>query len=514
VKTERRHAPRMTVNGVAYVNLDPDNGGIILNVSEGGLCFQSRTPVHGVETIRFWFSYRSQRIEARVGQAWTNEPSGGGVSRFIEVCSELAWIDDTRKRGGLRFKNLPQVAREQIRDWMHEPALVHVNQKPAQQFSSLKRLYGSLAPVVSAGLQELSRQIQAARLRTGFSGGLVSGILLSAVLVVLISLLIHSHRLGDSLVQLGELLGGRSWSQPLSTAPPPNSQESSSTSPRLQPMPSERETVSAGPQAVAAPIQAPSLEKLPPAISPPVAKAREVKLEVEGHGTPSVSRADARPSVPRIVAGARPPAEPDVSMLWTPAPEIELASRLAVHAEPSKAAGTLIDPEKYLEIGKFKEKPLADKQVGNLSQLDFPAKVFQNSRLFGKSYQVLVGPYGTDSEAEAVHKDLARRGFTPRSYERGKRNFTLRPGLKVGGTHLPVGDCVISWESYIPDAIVKIEAPRGERVTLEGKWVKQTGKYAQDAIAYQKDLDGSLALVEIHFSGLRQTLVFARGTSR
>jgi hypothetical protein len=512
VKTERRHAPRMTVNGVAYVNLDPDNGGIILNVSEGGLCFRSRAPVHRVETIRFWFSYRSQRIEASAGQPWPNEAFRGGVSRFIEVCSELAWIDDTRKRGGLRFKNLPQVAREQIRDWMHEPALVHVNQKPTQSFSSLKRLYRNLAIVVAARLQELSRQIQTARQRTGFSGGLVSGMVLSAVIMALSSFIIHGHKLGDSLVQLGEQVGGRSWSQPLSLAPPPNLEESSS--PRPQPMPSERATVPAEPHAVDAPIQVPSPEKLPPTLPKPIFKSGGVKLAVEGDGTPSVRQADARPAVPRIVASNGPPTESDESMLWTPVPEIELVSRLAVRAEPPNPLGTLIDPEKYLEVGKFKEKPFADKQVDRLSQLDFPAKVSQNSRFFGKSYQVLVGPYRTDSEAEAVHKDLSAHGFTPRSYERGKRNFTLRPGLKVDAAHLPVGDCVISWESYTPDAMVKIEASGGERVTVEGKWVKRTDKYAQDAIAYQKDPDGSLALVEIRFTGLRQTLVFARGTGR
>jgi hypothetical protein len=201
-------------------------------------------------------------------------------------------------------------------------------------------------------------------------------------------------------------------------------------------------------------------------------------------------------------------------MPWASAPDIELASRLGVHTEPSKVEGSIGGPEKYLEVGRFKEKPLADEQVGRLSQLDFPVEVIQSSRFFGKSYQVLVGPYGSDSEAEAVHKDLSSHGFTPRSYERGKRDFSLRPGLKVGAADLPVGECVISWESYIPDAIVKIEHLRGARVTLEGKWVKQGDRYAESAIVYKKDRDGSLALLEIRFSGLREALVFGRGTSR
>jgi hypothetical protein len=198
-------------------------------------------------------------------------------------------------------------------------------------------------------------------------------------------------------------------------------------------------------------------------------------------------------------------------MLLEPTPMVESASVLAAQPAPSKATDADIGAEKYLEVGKFKEKLLADKQVERLSQLDFPANVNQRNRFFGKSYQVLVGPYESDPEAEVAHKDLSSRGFNPRSYERGKRNFTLRPGLKVGATNLPVGDCVITWESYMPDAIVNIETPHGQRVTLEGKWEKQSDKYPQDAIAYVKERDGSLVLVEIRFSGLRQTLAFQRG---
>jgi hypothetical protein len=66
----------------------------------------------------------------------------------------------------------------------------------------------------------------------------------------------------------------------------------------------------------------------------------------------------------------------------------------------------------------------------------------------------------------------------------------------------------------MPDAIVKIEDPRGASFTLEGKWVTRGDKYAENAIAFVKDRDGYLALVEIRFSGLRETLVFGRGPDR
>jgi len=73
MRTERRHGPRMRVNGAAYVNLDPNNGGIILNISEGGLSFESTAPIERTETIRLWFSYRSRRIETEVDQEWKGQ---------------------------------------------------------------------------------------------------------------------------------------------------------------------------------------------------------------------------------------------------------------------------------------------------------------------------------------------------------------------------------------------------------------------------------------------------------
>ena len=68
---------------------------------------------------------------------------------------------------------------------------------------------------------------------------------------------------------------------------------------------------------------------------------------------------------------------------------------------------------------------------------------------------------------------------------------------------------MISWESYTPDAIVKIEDTGGVGVTVAGKWVKQGVRYTEDAIGYQKNRDGSRTLIEIRFAGMRQALVFA-----
>jgi hypothetical protein len=85
----------------AYINIEPNNGGIVLNVSDGGLCFHSFDKVQPNGTIRFWFSENNQRIEAT-----------GAVT----------WTDETQK-GGLRFVDMPAEAREKIGNWIGQPGI-------------------------------------------------------------------------------------------------------------------------------------------------------------------------------------------------------------------------------------------------------------------------------------------------------------------------------------------------------------------------------------------------------
>ena len=124
------------------------------------------------------------------------------------------------------------------------------------------------------------------------------------------------------------------------------------------------------------------------------------------------------------------------------------------------------------------------------------------------TYQVLVGPYGEKTRLKKRTKNLVSRGFRPRAYERGSRNFTFHSLLTVNGTHIPYGIFVISWESYVPDAIVKFEKEGSVFVTTEGKWVRRGVKYEDDAVVYRKNSDGSRTLLEIRFAGMSQALVF------
>jgi hypothetical protein len=100
---ERRKSPRATLTKILYVNLDSGNGGIVLNISEGGLAFHSVAPLMHQGPVRLWFSLSND-------------------NRF-EVSGELVWSNQTKKTGGLRFTNLTDSDRAQLRILSGEAAI-------------------------------------------------------------------------------------------------------------------------------------------------------------------------------------------------------------------------------------------------------------------------------------------------------------------------------------------------------------------------------------------------------
>ena len=501
IRAERRRSPRMTVNGTAYVNLCPDNGGIILNISEGGLSFESRAPIERTGTIRLWLSYRSRPIETDADRLCKDQEHITRVSRVIEVGSELRWRDDTRKRAGVSFTNLSDKTRRELREWMGQGALVCINVGP----TPLTKTYKTPWRLGFARFATSLWKILAVRPGGGFSRGVMTGILVSVFVVAIFSVFTHRRELrihlGNSLVQLGEQLKVRSSALT-------NSEEPGRSAPALQPVSQVSNSTPLGLETVAAPIQPPQLESSPK-ITQRTEKSQYRNLENAASGTPTERFAASRPLIPRI--DVTPITDPDTSLL--PAPETELTNRLGFYNESLKVEGALMGSEKYLEVGKFKQKPLANDQISRLSQLGFPAKLIQQPHFAGTSYQVLVGPYRSDAEAEAVHTNLASLGFTPRSYERGTRDFRLLLPFEVDSRRLPVGDCVISWESYRPNAIVKFEGDKGSHVIVDAKWVKRGARYGQDAVVFRKNRDGSFDLHEIRFYGMAEALLLGRGTN-
>jgi hypothetical protein len=82
------------------------------------------------------------------------------------------------------------------------------------------------------------------------------------------------------------------------------------------------------------------------------------------------------------------------------------------------------------------------------------------------------------------------------------------PGTVATTSFRAVEDCLISWESYSANAIVKFVQDDYVVATANGRWVNRALRFEHDAFVYRKNDDGSRTLIEIRFAGMRQALVF------
>jgi TonB family protein len=98
-QVERRSYARRRIDGLTYADFGADNGAIILDLGEGGLGFQSVTPVS-------------------LGQAVLLKFKLPGKNDHVESYAEVAWLNESGKGGGLRFVELNGNARVQIHDWL------------------------------------------------------------------------------------------------------------------------------------------------------------------------------------------------------------------------------------------------------------------------------------------------------------------------------------------------------------------------------------------------------------
>ena len=73
-----------------------------------------------------------------------------------------------------------------------------------------------------------------------------------------------------------------------------------------------------------------------------------------------------------------------------------------------------------------------------------------------------------------------------------------------------MGDYTIRWESYISEAVVKLERNNAVLSTTDAKWVRRNTRYQRNAYMYRRNTDGTKTLLEIQFGGMNQALVFGR----
>src|SRR5580704_1142455 len=96
---ERRLHYRRTPASLAYVEMGEDNGGIILNLSEGGLALQTVVAVTDEHLSRLRFQLSSP-------------------CDWVNASGRVVWNGESKKVAGIRFLNLPEAVLVRIRNWI------------------------------------------------------------------------------------------------------------------------------------------------------------------------------------------------------------------------------------------------------------------------------------------------------------------------------------------------------------------------------------------------------------
>ena len=159
----RRKFLRKVPDDIAFIQIERDEVGKVLNISEGGLSFNSVTPVPRNLPVYFWFSFN--------------------LKDRIEAMGEVTWTDISRTIGGLRFTQLSQANREIIQKWVSRLR----KEEPSEEIEAVEeeipepeeealvpqlvavgepepfRAYRPATPVKSNGLDRVARFVSKAR---------------------------------------------------------------------------------------------------------------------------------------------------------------------------------------------------------------------------------------------------------------------------------------------------------------------------------------------------------------
>src|SRR5690349_19349701 len=93
----RAHARRRMLP-IGYVELGRESGGILLNLSEGGLAVRSALALTARE-------FAELRFQVPVSQGW------------LTASGRIVWLSDSKKEAGIQFTELPEGARKEIHQW-------------------------------------------------------------------------------------------------------------------------------------------------------------------------------------------------------------------------------------------------------------------------------------------------------------------------------------------------------------------------------------------------------------
>ena len=95
---ERRQSPRKRFEHLLYVEIEPGNGGMVLNFSEHGFGFRAVKRVRPKEEVKFAFNLADQRR--------------------LEGRGRLEWADKEGRVAGLQFTDVSEEFRSEMRNWL------------------------------------------------------------------------------------------------------------------------------------------------------------------------------------------------------------------------------------------------------------------------------------------------------------------------------------------------------------------------------------------------------------
>lgn len=113
-RLERRVCSRQKLRSVAYIDLGPSNGGLVLNLSEAGLAFSSAKRLVGERLPALSFKLP-------------------GAADLIEAEARVVWISESKREAGVQFERLAEGDARRIGEWIAEEQGLHTQLREAAE---------------------------------------------------------------------------------------------------------------------------------------------------------------------------------------------------------------------------------------------------------------------------------------------------------------------------------------------------------------------------------------------
>src|SRR5271156_3838670 len=150
---DRRAHSRHRIKALAYVELGENNGGIVLNISEGGFAVRAAESIRENSLSRLRFQMQN-------------------ATQPLEMSGNIAWTSVSRKEAGVRFVDLREEALLEIRTWISKQISPGT---PPNQPPIVPTVFGEAPRRNESDLDEASgEEVNEAEIQ-GNGDGLVSG---------------------------------------------------------------------------------------------------------------------------------------------------------------------------------------------------------------------------------------------------------------------------------------------------------------------------------------------------